>query len=434
MKTTVRIVGGGLAGAEAAYRLLNLGYDVVMYEMRPTKNTPAHQTAGLAELVCSNSLKSVEKNSSSGLLKTEMRALNSLVLKCAEATSVPAGGALAVDRAAFSAEIERELRSFENFRLVREEFCEFDDVLTIVATGPLTSDAMVESILQLTSGNKLSFFDAVAPIVSMESLDMSRAYFAARYGKGEPDYVNCEMTEAEYRAFYNALVKANTVELHGFERAAVFEGCMPIEVMAKRGEDTMRFGPLRPVGLTNPDGSRPYAVVQLRKENVAGDALNLVGFQTNLTFGEQKRVFSTIPALANAEFLRYGVMHRNTFLDSPNVLEPTFRVRGSRPIYVGGQLSGVEGYMESATSGLLAAINLDRELKGLPQELPPDVTLCGALSRYVAAPNENFQPMNTNFGLLPSLQVKGKKDRYAAYALRAESAILAYADKINSAV
>lgn len=420
---TVKIIGGGLAGCEAAYQLLKRGFFVELYEMRPEKFTPAHKTDKLAELVCSNSLKSLDLDTASGMLKAEMRLLDSLVLRAAEHTRVPAGSALAVDRDLFSDYIDNELAKFEKLRRITAEVTDIGEGIVIIATGPLTSDGLIDAMKRDFGAQNLSFFDAAAPIVDADSVDMQCAYFAARYGKGEADYLNLPMNEVEYKCFQRELCNAQTISLKDFE-INVFEGCMPIEVMAKRGEDTMRFGPLRPVGLnyTDADGNyvKPYAVVQLRKENTSGEAYNLVGFQTNLTFGEQRRVFGLIPALKNAEYLRYGVMHKNTFINSPELLDACFRVKNKPNVFVAGQLSGVEGYMESAVSGLLCGIHAAKVLSGGTPIPPPITTICGALSAYVATPNADFQPMNANFGILPPLlnKPKDKKLRKTAYSER----------------
>ncbi|MDD4840126.1 MAG: methylenetetrahydrofolate--tRNA-(uracil(54)-C(5))-methyltransferase (FADH(2)-oxidizing) TrmFO [Clostridia bacterium] len=430
----INIIGGGLAGSEASYQLLKRGFSVTMFEMRPNKSTGAHKTDGLGELVCSNSLKSLDEATSSGLLKKELEVLDCLLLRIAHECRVEAGGALAVDREQFSKAIERELTKYENFKLVREEVTDIDfEVPTIIATGPLTSKPLAQKLAEMSGDENLFFFDAVAPIVSASSVDMSFAFWGGRYGKGGDDYLNLPMSKEEYLAFYEVLVGAECVKLKDFEGKEVFEGCMPIEVMAKRGEDAMRYGPLKPVGLCDPvTNKRGYAVVQLRKENVAGDALNLVGFQTNLTFGDQKRVFQMIPALHDCEFLRYGVMHRNTYLNSPKILDATFRIKGDAKIYVAGQLSGVEGYVESIMSGLLAGIALCRELTEKPQIVPPKDTICGELSRWVQAENGNFQPMNSNFGLLSPIQMRDKKERKKEYSKRALNAIIEFNNLLNS--
>ena len=418
----VRVIGGGLAGAEAAFALLSRGIEVEMYEMRPVKKTPAHKTGALAELVCSNSLKSEIPTTASGTLKEEMKLFGSIVLTAAEKARVPCGGALGVDRDVFSREVEMILRSFEGFTIVREEVTEIDTSMReIIATGPLTSEAMARALFEKTGESGLSFYDAAAPIVTAESIDLDHAFFASRYQKGDSDYLNAPMNKEEYLAFYDALMHA--------ERAAqevggtYFEGCMPIEVMAEGGVDTIRFGPLRPVGLRHPvTGEKYYAVLQLRKENTAGDLYNLVGFQTSLTFPEQRRVFGMIPALKEAEFVRYGVMHRNTFINAPKVIDRTFRMKGDSATYIAGQLSGVEGYMESAMSGMIAGVAMAMELQGRKLPPMPLTTVMGALSAYVSTENADFQPMNANFGILPSPEEKirnkaARKEYYAARAL-----------------
>lgn len=427
MSKTVRIVGAGLAGCEAAYQLLRRDYAVQLVEMRPLCGTGAHTTADFAELVCSNSLKSNDEFTSSGLLKNELRILDSLLIKCAEDTCVEAGGALAVDRKLFSKAVEDKLREFSKFDYVVEEVTSIDDsVPTIYATGPLTSSKMLEAI-SARVGKKLFFFDAVAPIVDANSIDMESAFFQARYDKGGDDYLNCPLSKDEYSAFYDALVSAETVELKSFENVEVFEGCMPIEVMAKRGFDTIRYGMLKPVGLFDSRKSeKPFAVVQLRKETKDGSAYNMVGFQTNLKFSEQKRVFSMIPALKNAEFLRYGVMHKNSYISSPGKLTPTMKLIGSNNVYFAGQITGIEGYVESIMSGLLAAIHLSRELEGKKPLPPPRETICGALSDYVANCVEAFQPMNANFGILPNICTKNKNERRKEYCNRAIKEIIAW--------
>ncbi len=429
----VKIVGGGLAGCEAAYQLLKRGYNVELYEMRPVRNTPAHKTEGLAELVCSNSLKSEDGTTSQGLLKNEMKLLGSLILECAEVARVPAGGALAVDREIFSREVERRLNEFEGFKLIREEVTGINDNV-IIATGPLTSDALTENILRLTGADKLYFYDAVAPIVTLESVDKDKSFWSARYGKGSDDYLNCPMSKEEYDLFYNALVNAQTVLLKDFEKREIFEGCMPVEVMAKRGVDALRFGPLRPVGIHGENGEKYYAVVQLRKEDNYDSLVNLVGFQTNLTFPEQKKVFSLIPALHDAEFVRYGVMHRNTYINSPAVLDSSFALKEHPSIFFAGQITGVEGYMESTMSGLLAGINMARYIENKKPLSLPETTMCGSLSNYVATCRSNFQPMHVSFALLPPLDGKVKKhERKAKYAERAIEDLKQYIETIREA-
>ncbi len=421
-KQQVNIIGGGLSGAECALELLEKGFAVTMYEMRPERNTGAHTGAHIAELVCSNSLKSTSPETASGLLKEELELLGCHLLAIAKNCAVPAGNALAVDRELFSLAVEKELAKYADFTLVREEVTKIDDsVPTVIATGPLTSSAFADYLSTLTGTDRMFFYDAIAPIVSYESIDMSKAYFGGRYGKGGEDYLNLPMNREEYETFYNALVTAETVHLHDFEKRELFNGCQPIELIAKSGRDSMRFGPLRPIGLKNPvTGERSYAVVQLRKENVEGACYNLVGFQTNLTYAEQKRVFSMIPALHNAEYIRYGTMHRNTFIKSPDLLTPQFRVRNREtPLYIAGQLSGVEGYVESIMSGLIAAKSLVRELNGDNELLPPSTTITGALMRYISKCQSDFQPMNANFGVLPLLAEVYKKERKSAYHERA---------------
>lgn len=420
-KTVVNVIGGGLAGAEAVFRLLDGGFAVRMYEMRPKRTTGAHTGDRIAELVCSNSLKSISPETASGLLKDELALLNCRLLEIAKRCAVPSGSALAVDREKFSTEVEKELFAYSDFTLVREEITEISDEPTIIATGPLTSPDFADYIAGLTGESRLFFYDAIAPIVSFDSVDMTKAYFGGRYGKGGEDYLNLPMQKDEYEIFYDALVTAQTATLHDFDKRELFDGCMPIELMAKRGSDTMRYGPLRPVGLRNPEtGESAYAVVQLRKENSAGDCYNLVGFQTNLTYGEQKRVFSLIPALHSAEFLRYGTMHRNTYVKAPDVLTDRFRLKNSdTPTYIAGQLSGVEGYVESIASGLIAADALARELRNEQPLVLPATTICGALTRYISSCPGDFQPMNANFGLLPELKNVHKKERKLAYHDRA---------------
>ena len=422
-KQKVVIIGGGLAGTECAFQLLDAGFSVEMFEMRPERTTGAHESGMLAELVCSNSLKSTSPETASGLLKEELDFLGSRLLPLARECAVPSGSALAVDRTLFSSAVERELAKYDNFTLHKGvEITELEEgVPTVVATGPLTSSAFAEYLAKLTGQSRLFFYDAIAPIVSFESVDMTKAYFGGRYGKGGDDYLNLPMQKDEYEVFYNALINAETVHLHHFEKRELFDGCMPIEIMAKRGSDTMRYGPMRPVGLRHPEtGESAYAVVQLRKENVQGDCYNLVGFQTNLTYGEQKRVFSLIPALHDAEFLRYGTMHRNTYVKSPELLTDRFRIRNSAtPIYIAGQLSGVEGYVESIMSGLIAGISLARELDGQEKLQLPKTTITGALTEYVSTCVGDFQPMNANFGLLPELHSVHKKQRKLAYHDRA---------------
>ncbi len=415
----IDVVGGGLAGSEAAYQLLKRGVEVVMYELRGAGNTPCHKTDNLAELVCSNSLKSEAEDTASGLLKAELDLLDCMLLRCARECRVPAGGALAVDREKFSEKVQETLSSFENFRLVRKEVTSLDfEYPTVIASGPLTSDALANAIAQRLGADYLGFYDAVAPIVDAESVDMDSAFFATRYDKGDPtDYLNCPLNKEEYEAFVKELVNAKVATLHEFDKREIFEACMPVEVMAKRGDDTLRYGPMRPVGIRDKEGKRPYAVVQLRKENAHGTAYNLVGFQTNLTFGEQKRVFGMIPALKNAEFLRYGVMHRNTFLCAPKLLTAGFLLKEDGKTAFAGQMTGVEGYVESIASGLIAALNIYAEATEEEEIVFPATTICGQLQRHVSTDNENYQPMNANFGILPPAgeKIRDKKMRKVAY-------------------
>lgn len=421
----ITVIGAGLAGCEAAHKLSSLGFSVRLCEMKPEKRTPAQKSDGFAELVCSNSLKAMRLESAAGLLKEEMRRLGSVTMEAAEKTSVAAGGALAVDRELFSQYITEKIKSDPNIEVVTGEVTELpDEGIVIVATGPLTSDALAESLRQKFGGT-LSFFDAVAPIVAADSIDMNRVFMGARYDRGEADYINCPMERDEYDAFYDALVSAERAPLHDFDVAdpKVYEGCMPIEVMAGRGRDTLRYGPLRPVGLIDPHtGRRPWANIQLRKENAAGTMYNIVGFQTNLKFGEQKRVFSMIPGLENAEFVRYGVMHRDTFMDSPRLLSKSLSLKSEPRLFFVGQFTGVEGYTESAATGILAGINAARFASGEePLVLPPE-TMLGALVNYITDESvDNFQPMGANMGILPPLEkkIRHKDERYAALAQRA---------------
>lgn len=427
--TAVTVIGAGLAGCEAAWQLANAGIKVRLCEMKPAKYTPAHKYSGFAELVCSNSLKASRVNSAAGLLKEEMRRLGSLTVPCAVETAVPAGGALAVDRTLFSDLVTEKIHSHPNIEICSGEVTEIPDGNVIIASGPLTSDALAESIKKI-SGGYLSFYDAAAPIVTFESINMERAFFGARYGRGDDDYINCPFTKEEYLEFYNAIVSAESAPLHDFDAPqelhnkndsfTVYEGCMPIEVLAKRGEETMRYGAMKPVGLNDPvTNRRPYAVVQLRKENSSGTMYNIVGFQTNLKFGEQKRVFSLIPGLENAEFVRYGVMHRNSFLNSPKLLDADFSLRSDRRIFFAGQITGVEGYMESAASGIMAGINMTRKLSGKDSLILPTDTMIGALSHYISDESvTDFQPMGANMGILPPCptRIKDKQERYRIVA------------------
>ena len=427
----VLVIGGGLAGSEAAYYLASRGIKTTLVDMKPKKFTPAHESENFGELVCSNSLKSNDIYANAcGLLKEEMRLLGSLVIEAADNTRVPAGAALAVDREKFAAYITQKLKACPNLTIQSEEVTALPKVekdggrYAVIATGPLTGDKLFEDI-KAQFGESLHFYDASAPIVSAESIDMNKAFTGDRYGKGTGDYINCPMDKEEYYAFVDALLSAERAHLHEFEKGEIFEGCMPVEIMASRGRDTLRFGTLKPVGLYDEDGKRPYAVLQLRKENTAGEAYNLVGFQTNLKFPEQKRVFSMIPALKNAEFLRYGVMHRNTYIDAPSVLTRRFSVKNNQRLFFAGQITGVEGYVESAASGLLAAIAIaDEILERQPLQLDAR-TVCGALQTHISTPTKDFQPMNANFGILTPLptRIKDKKERYKAYAERALAVI-----------
>lgn len=419
------VIGAGLAGCEAAYQLAKRGIFVNLYEMKPVVKSPAHKSDLFAELVCSNSLKALRIASAAGMLKEEMRMLDSLLMKCADATSVPAGGALAVDRGLFSKAVTENIRKNPLISVITEEVGDINfEVPTVIATGPLTSHSL-SSKLEEKFGESLSFFDAAAPIVKSDSVNMEYAFTASRYGKGgEDDYINCPMNKDEYEHFYSELVTAERAELHDFDvnNPKVYEGCMPVEVMAKRGEDTLRFGPMKPVGLTDPKtGHRPWAVLQLRKENKNGTMYNLVGFQTNLKFGEQKRVFGLIPALKDCEFCRYGVMHRNTFINSPKLLNNTWNLKDKSDLFFAGQLTGVEGYMESASSGLLAGINCARHILGKTLITLPETSMIGALSRYISDVSVvKFQPMGANFGILPELEnrPRDKKQRAEAYSSR----------------
>lgn len=423
MSEKVIVIGGGLAGVEAAWQVANAGYEVDLYEMKPVKFSPAHHMATLAELVCSNSLKAKRLESAAGLLKAEMRVFGSVCMECADLAEVPAGGALAVDRDIFSSLITERIENHPKINVIHEEVTKIPDGNVIVAAGPLASEALSDDIMSLC-GDGLHFFDAAAPIVTKESIDMESAFTASRYERGgESDYINCPMNKEEYENFYDALINAESADLHSFDkRKDVYEGCMPIEVMASRGKDTMRFGPLKPVGLRDPKtGHRPWAVLQLRKENSAGSMFNLVGFQTNLKFPEQKRVFSMIPVLKNAEFVRYGVMHRNTFIDSPRLLCGDYSFRKRENLFFAGQITGVEGYMESASSGIMAGLNMVRKLQGKETLILPETSMMGALMRYISDGSvKNFQPMGANFGVLPPIEpkIRDKQERYAALAKR----------------
>ncbi|MCI9394033.1 MAG: methylenetetrahydrofolate--tRNA-(uracil(54)-C(5))-methyltransferase (FADH(2)-oxidizing) TrmFO [Oscillospiraceae bacterium] len=421
---TVKIIGAGLAGCEAAWQLAQKDVMVNLFEMKPQKMSPAHHAPEFAELVCSNSLRSDQLENAVGLLKEELRRCGSLIMACAQDHKVEAGGALAVDRYAFSAAVTEKIRNHPNITVMEGEVTQIPEGQVILATGPLTSDALSQAIADLFPESKyLNFYDAAAPLVTFESVDMENAWFASRYDRGTPDYVNCPLSQEEYTAFWRELSQAEEAPVHGFEDAGVFEGCMPVEVMARRGEDTLRYGPLKPVGLPDPKtGKEPYAVVQLRRDNAQGSIYNLVGFQTHLKWPEQKRVFSMIPALKHAEYVRYGVMHRNTYLDSPRLLDRYYRVKGQERLMFAGQITGVEGYVESTASGCLAALELARRLEGKPPLDFPQETAIGALALYISNQSVvNFQPMNVNYGLIPQLgyRVKGKRNKNAKLAERA---------------
>ena len=421
---TVKIIGAGLAGCEAAWQLAQKGVMVNLFEMKPQKMSPAHHAPEFAELVCSNSLRSDQLENAVGLLKEELRRCGSLIMACAQDHKVEAGGALAVDRYAFSAAVTEKIRNHPNITVMEGEVTQIPEGQVILATGPLTSDALSQAIADLFPESKyLNFYDAAAPLVTFESVDMENAWFASRYDRGTPDYVNCPLSQEEYTAFWRELSQAEEAPVHGFEDAGVFEGCMPVEVMARRGEDTLRYGPLKPVGLPDPKtGKEPYAVVQLRRDNAQGSIYNMVGFQTHLKWPEQKRVFSMIPALKHAEYVRYGVMHRNTYLDSPRLLDRYYRVRGQERLMFAGQITGVEGYVESTASGCLAALELARRLEGKPPLDFPQETAIGALALYISNQSVvNFQPMNVNYGLIPQLgyRVKGKRNKNTKLAERA---------------
>ena len=420
----VTVIGAGLAGSECAWQLAQRGVAVTLREMKPEKRTPAHVTDYFAELCCSNSLRGAGLENAVGLLKEELRQLNSLIMRCADATAVPAGGALAVDREGFARMVTESVLSHPNITMIPGEVTSIPEGDVVIASGPLTSDPLADAIAaKLGGGNTLNFFDAAAPLVASESVDMDSAYFASRYDKGTPDYINCPMTREEYLAFWQALTAAEEAEVHGFEDKNVFEGCMPVEVMARRGEDTLRFGPLKPRGLIDPKtGKEPYAVVQLRRDNADGTIYNLVGFQTHLKWPEQRRVFTMIPALRNAQFLRYGVMHRNTYLDSPRLLDRYYRLKADPRIAFAGQMTGVEGYVESCASGFLAGVELARRLNGQALIDFPAETAIGALGLYVSNGSVgDFQPMNINFGIIPPLdhRVKGKRNKNAELSRRA---------------
>lgn len=423
----INVIGAGLAGCEAAYYAANKGIKVNLYEMKPNKKTPAHKNDNFAELVCSNSLKASRVDSAAGLLKEEMRRFGSLCLEAADSCSVAAGGALAVDRELFAKYITDKIINHPNITVINEVVNEIpDDYVTVIATGPLTDGALAENIAKLCDGGNLSFYDAAAPIVTKESLDFSKVFYGARYGKGGDDYINCPMNKEEYTAFYNELINAESAPIHEFDKKPnVYEGCMPVEILAKRGEDSIRFGPLKPVGLRDPrTDHRPWAVVQLRAENRDGTLYNLVGFQTNLKFPEQKRVFSLIPGLQNAEFVRFGVMHRNSFINSPRILNKDLSLKDNENIFFAGQLSGVEGYMESAASGIIAGLNAVARVCDTEPLILPKFTMIGALLGYITDESVvNLQPMGTNFGIIPELvpHIRDKRERYMALSLRSLS-------------
>lgn len=445
MKDFINVIGGGLAGTEAAYQIAKRGIKVKLYEMKPNKYSPAHANQNLAEIVCSNSFKSNLHTNACGLLKEELRAMDSLLIRIADNTAVPAGQALAVDREIFAKKVTEAIKSNPNIEVINEEIVDLEklmeDAITIVATGPLTADELANNISKITAQDKLYFYDAAAPIVTKDSINFDIAFWGDRYEqerekdeeieawkerlkntKEKQNYINLPMNKEEYENFYKNLIDAEVVELHHFEKREIFEGCMPIEIMAKRGEDTLRFGPLKPVGFTDPrTGKRPYALVQLRQDDTEGNIFNLVGFQTNLKYGEQKRVFSMIPGLENAEFVKYGVMHRNTFIDSSHLLTNTYKMKNIKNLYFAGQITGVEGYVESISSGLMAGINAANEFNGKKEFILPIETMTGALANYISTPNEKFQPMNANFGIVPGLEkrIKDKKEKYKVLADRA---------------
>ena len=457
MKDYINVIGGGLAGTEAAYQIAKRGIKVKLYEMKPNKYSPAHSNQNLAEIVCSNSFKSNLHTNACGLLKEELRAMDSLLIKIADNTAVPAGQALAVDREIFAKKVTEAIKSNPNIEVINEEIVDLEklieEAITIVATGPLTADELANNISKITAQDKLYFYDAAAPIVTKDSINFDIAFWGDRYEqerekdeeigtwkerlkntKEKQNYINLPMNKEEYENFYKNLIDAEVVELHHFEKREIFEGCMPIEIMAKRGEDTLRFGPLKPVGFTDPrTGKRPYALVQLRQDDTEGNIFNLVGFQTNLKYGEQKRVFSMIPGLENAEFVKYGVMHRNTFIDSSHLLTNTYKMKSIKNLYFAGQITGVEGYVESISSGLMAGINAANEFYGKEEFYLPIETMTGALANYISTPNEKFQPMNANFGIVPGLEkrIKDKKEKYTILADRAISKLKEIIQKRN---
>ena len=427
MTEIVNVIGAGLAGSEAAWQIAKRGVKVRLYEMRPVKQTPAHHTDKFAELVCSKSLRANTQTNAVGVIKEEMRMLESLIIQSADNSSVPAGGALAVDRHDFAGRVTEVIRNHPMIEIINEEVTEIPEGITVIATGPLTSPALAEKVKEITGQDYLYFYDAAAPIVEKDSIDMDKVYLKSRYDKGEAAYLNCPMTEEEFNRFYDALVEAEVVPLKEFEKEIYFEGCMPVEVMASRGRKTLLFGPMKPVGLEDPKtGKRPYAVVQLRQDDAAGTLYNIVGFQTHLKWGPQKEVLQLIPGLENVEIVRYGVMHRNTFINSPTVLQPTYQLKANKQIFFAGQMTGVEGYVESAGSGLLAGINAAKLAKGEELVVFPSETALGSMARYITeADPKNFQPMNINFGLFPELQpkVRDKKVRTEQLANRALTTI-----------
>jgi len=435
---TVNVIGLGLAGAEATYQLAKRGVLVDAYEMKPTKFSPAHESSNFAEIVCSNSFKSDDPSTASGCLKAEMRELDSLILRCAEKSKVPAGSALAVDRDKFSELVTEEIKNMKGVTIHYGEVTKIDlSKPTIIATGPLTSDDLSKELQSILGEDNLHFYDASAPIIDGETIDRTKSFTAGRYGKGESDYINLPMNKEEYYAFIHELVNAEKTEMHSFEKKEIFEGCMPVEVMASRGEDTLRFGPLRPVGLRLEDGTKPFAVVQLRKESTENELYNLVGFQTNLKWGEQKRVFSMIPALRNADFIKYGVMHRNSFICAPRHLNYDFSLKSNPNIFIAGQLSGVEGYMESTASGMIAGISLALKLNGKALAILPKTTIIGAITNYLtSAEPDGFQPMNANFGILPPLaeKIRDKALKKLEYSKRALSDMKDYKENNNVTV
>lgn len=457
MKDYINVIGGGLAGTEAAYQIAKRGIKVKLYEMKPNKYSPAHSNQNLAEIVCSNSFKSNLHTNACGLLKEELRAMDSLLIRIADNTAVPAGQALAVDREIFAKKVTEAIKSNPNIEVINEEVVDLEklieEAITIVATGPLTADELAKNISKITAQDKLYFYDAAAPIVTKDSINFDIAFWGDRYEqerekdeeigawkerlkntKEKQNYINLPMNKEEYENFYKNLIDAEVVELHHFEKREIFEGCMPIEIMAKRGEDTLRFGPLKPVGFTDPrTGKRPYALVQLRQDDTEGNIFNLVGFQTNLKYGEQKRVFSMIPGLENAEFVKYGVMHRNTFIDSSHLLTNTYKMKNIKNLYFAGQITGVEGYVESISSGLMAGINAANEFYGKEEFYLPIENMTGALANYISTPNEKFQPMNANFGIVPGLEkrIKDKKEKYTILADRAISKLKEIIQKRN---